>query len=506
MLFSETQLSAGVVTLPFYWLNDNPIFAYNVLTIVSVFLSGWFMYLLAKYLSRGNEYISILAALIFEFAPFKIAAIFHLQNLSILVLPLAVLLVLKYFASPRRKYLVMLFLAMLYVFYASWVQMVFVLMALGLFLLTLLLIKYVKLRPFLIVCAVIGLATLATLPLAKEYIRFSKENKAGFSVKEQVLYSSSVADYFLPYEDTLIGRAYYKANPGVIRNAYNLDSYSYHGLVMYAAAGAVMVLAFRFRKKSKELWSRYKLVAAFVIVGAAGLIISFGPFLKFKGGFTYPVFDGINVSIPMPWLAVDVLMPQLAFIRAIGRISVLFLFALCCLLVFLPGYLGELKVNRKYRRVILVSVGLLVFIELMPIRMIRMAQQSYSYNYSVPAVYRFIKDSEEVNDIIILNADYDYPGAPIPIARAEQVLWAGHHNKNIFNGYSGYEPREYIKEFEDFVDFRADDIPKLKERNIHYVLVDKELMTSKPWVDDNVSSLLPNRVYTDERYSMYKVE
>src|SRR6266540_3265030 len=67
MLYSETQLSAGGVTLPLHWINNNPIFAFNVLMIVSFFLSGWFMYLLAKRLSRGNELFSILAGLIFEF-------------------------------------------------------------------------------------------------------------------------------------------------------------------------------------------------------------------------------------------------------------------------------------------------------------------------------------------------------------------------------------------------------------------------------------------------------
>src|SRR5690349_20807186 len=33
MLYSEMQLSAGVLTLPLYWINQNPLFAYNVWTI-----------------------------------------------------------------------------------------------------------------------------------------------------------------------------------------------------------------------------------------------------------------------------------------------------------------------------------------------------------------------------------------------------------------------------------------------------------------------------------------
>jgi hypothetical protein len=48
MLYSESQLSAGVLTLPLHFINANPLFAYNVWTISSFFLGGFFMYLLAN--------------------------------------------------------------------------------------------------------------------------------------------------------------------------------------------------------------------------------------------------------------------------------------------------------------------------------------------------------------------------------------------------------------------------------------------------------------------------
>jgi hypothetical protein len=182
MLYSETQLSAGFVTLPLYWINDNPLFSNNVLTIVSCFLAGWFMYLLAKYLSKGNEIFSILAGLIFEFAPFKMAAIWHLQNLSIFCLPLAILLIMKFFDTNNRKYLWGLGLTLIYQFYASWYQMVFVAIAVSILAICMLLIRYVNWRQALMVLAVLALAAISTLPLAEQYIRFSKTNKATFGI------------------------------------------------------------------------------------------------------------------------------------------------------------------------------------------------------------------------------------------------------------------------------------------------------------------------------------
>ncbi len=130
---------------------------------------------------------------------------------------------------------------------------------------------------------------------------------------------------------------------------------------------------------------------------------------------------------------------------------------------------------------------------------------SYSYNYTVPKVYQFIKSRNDINSLIVLSADKDYPGATIPIARAEQVLWAGYHNKNIFNGYSGYTPPEYFSQLDDFTDFQQDDVAKLSALHIQYVLVDKLLSSSNPALTQNTHTFLGKPVYEDGRYVLYKV-
>lgn len=508
MLYSETQLSAGVVTLPLYWLSDSPILAYNILTIVLFFLSGWFMYLLAKYLSKGNEYISILSGLIFAFAPLKMAAIFHLQNLSICILPLAVLFILQYFDKRAKGYLIGLFVSLLYVFFASWVQMVFVGVALGILLLGYLIFKLSTVRQIAMVALAIVLAAATTLPLAREYMRFSKETNATFSIQQQITYSSDVKDYFTPYDGTVLGKVYYKLNPVSQRNAYNTDSFSYHGLVLYAVFIFIVSTAlFGIRKRKKALTKREDaLVYTLAAIVVVGFIASLGPVLKLYGHTTYQFGHEITAYIPMPYILIDKFVPQLSFIRAIGRISVITLFALCCLLALLPTYLNRFKLASKLRLAIFTAVGLFILIELMPVHQVPMLIRPYTMNWSVPDVYRFVKEKPEINNIVLLNPNYDYPDAPLPIARAEQVLWAGYHNKNIFNGYSGYEPTNYVRDFEDFVDFDEQDVRDLKAKDLRYVLVDKGLSSQKPWVNDRVASILKNRVYDDERYSLYKVE
>ena len=142
------------------------------------------MYLLVKRLSRGNILYSVMAGLIFEFAPIKISSVSHLQNISIFYLPLIFLMMLNYFDNKRKKWLIPLFILLVLQFYASWYQMVFVLVAVGLFILCMLLFRVIKPKIFLLTLVTVVLATISTLPLALKYVQFSKTNKATFGIQD----------------------------------------------------------------------------------------------------------------------------------------------------------------------------------------------------------------------------------------------------------------------------------------------------------------------------------
>lgn len=506
MLYSETQLSAGLLTLPLYVINHNPIFSYNIWTMLSFLFSGIFMYLLAKYLSRNNELVSILAAMVFEFAPFKMTGFGHLQNQSIFYLPLIVLLFLKFLSQKeiRKGYLVGAFLAMVLLFYASWYQMVFALMVIGPLLLGLLIAKTYRPKKIALLALVTFIAALTTLPLAKQYVRFSKSTGATFAIPDQTLFSSSLKDYFIPYYDTLEGHVYYHVRPHAKVNGYNNDSSSFHGLSLYLTCGLIMLATFtRFGKRTlakKEL----RLLWVFLAIGIIGFIVSLGPLLKVGQNFAYNA-PGITqgVVLPLPYILVDKFLPQLSFIRAIGRASIILLFSMCCTLAL--GSIFLEKIEYKKRSIILSILFLVVAFELFPPHQYRISQAAYSRNLSVPAVYKFIKNKPEIDDIVILRSDKDYPGAAIPIARAEDVLWAGYYNRNIFNGYSGYEPKSYASEYADFVDFHQDDLAKLRKLGLKYIIVDKQLSTSSPNLVNDVHAASPNMIYADKRYSLFKI-
>lgn len=506
MLYSETQLSAGILTLPLHVINPNPLFAVNIWHLMSALFSGFFMYLLARYLSKGNQAISILSGLIFEFAPTKISSMSHLQNLSIFYLPLIILMLLKYRDSGQRRYLGLFGLFSSLLFLASWYQMVFGLVVIVLFILFLVLQKTHRQKAKMLFFAVL-VALLPTLPLAREYVRFSKETSAGFSINSQVEFSASINDYVLPYQETPLGALYYKLKPDAHRNSYNPDSFSYTGISLYIIALICLVLAVR-KRKSQAYFAEHKLfIILLAITFVAGVIISLGPILKYGTHSSFPL-QGVRVSIPAPYILVNTLLPQLSFIRAIGRASVIALFALCCALAIFGGYLQTIESRTK--RIVLTSLVFVVTsLDLLPIRqLVRMPfikMDPQRIGYTIPEVYRFVENNPQINNIVIVRTQKDYPNIGLPTARIEDVLWSGYHNRNIFNGYSGYEPPAYKAGLKDYTDLQIDDVTEMKSQNLQYYLVDTLLSQDSPDILKNTESILGKSVYSDSRYSLFKI-
>jgi hypothetical protein len=513
MVYSETQLSAGLITLPLYFINQNPIFSYNVWTIASFFFAGWFMYLLAKYLSRGNEFYSTLSGLAFAFAPIKIAETTHLQNLSIFYLPLIILLIIKYLKQPKRKYLIGLFIALVLMFYASWYQMAFAAIAIIVLLLATWLLKITKWRPILPVLVTLFLAVVVTLPLVRDYVKFSKQSGASYGVNDQNIYSASLEDYFIPYKGTVAGNLYYKLRPQAQVNSFSPDGDSYAGITLYVVAGVLLVASFIKRKKDKEWGYVYKWAAVFLIIAAVSFVISLGPFLKLGSNYLHnaPGSGGaIRYAVALPYLAVDILAPQLSFIRAIDRANVLVLFGLCCVLALVPIALTASRRKKILKYGLAILLAVLIAVEFYPTHKVAMSGNPYYYNMNIPKAYIYIHDHPAVDNIIVLAPDNDYPGQtflPKPFLNGvfEQVLWAGYDNKNTFNGYSGYFPPNYNKDMSEFNDFQATDLIKMRSLGLRYILVDKLLSSSEPSLVNNISNAGPVKVYQDDRYVLFRI-
>lgn len=90
LAYSEHLLPQSLMAAPVLMLGGNPILAHNLLLFSSFPLAGLGMYLLARRLT-GDHWGAVLAALLYAFAPYRMAHLGHLQLLTIQWLPLALL-------------------------------------------------------------------------------------------------------------------------------------------------------------------------------------------------------------------------------------------------------------------------------------------------------------------------------------------------------------------------------------------------------------------------------
>src|SRR6266567_1196205 len=96
--FSENLLGEAIFFAPFYLLTHNPVFAYNMTFYLTFLLCGINMYFVARYYT-GKPFPAFVAALIYAFAPYRLAQIDHIHVLSGEWMPLAFL----YFDLSLRK-------------------------------------------------------------------------------------------------------------------------------------------------------------------------------------------------------------------------------------------------------------------------------------------------------------------------------------------------------------------------------------------------------------------
>lgn len=491
LVWSEAQVSTAVLFLPLRLVTDNPVAINNIATISMTFLLGLSMYLLAMHLSGGRRLIAIMCGLIFAFAPFRMSAIWHLQNLSIFAMPLAVLAILKYQAAASKRaarwWLAALFVVLLYQCYASWYQMAFTMLAVVTLVAGLRLARQVSWRQTGMLALVVGLAFIAVLPLAKVYVDSSKQNNSGYSLTEKTLYSSSLKDYAIPSSDTLTGKIFYKLTghkpSEQMHNGYNPDSQSYHGATLWLAALIGVVLYIRSARRGGTRTPQFvrsrALAYTFAAMAVVGVIISLGPFLKINETYVYILKSAqVPYTVPLPYLLVELLAPQLSFIRAIGRASVVPLMALCCLLALLPHVVARAQsaASRRYRMLGCVGLVLLLAADILPIHMVPMRPNIAQATYQIPAVYRYIRTQPQVDKLVIIASQDVSPGESNYVR--EQMLWAGYHGRYMYNGHSAFVPRDYQATMRSYYDLSGDDFASMRSKGLGYVLVDKKASTA----------------------------
>ncbi|MEW5959458.1 MAG: hypothetical protein AB1801_17175 [Chloroflexota bacterium] len=173
LAYSEHLLSTALLVLPIQLIAGEPLLAYNLSLLLTFPLAAFGMYLLAGRWTRRRA-AAFIAGLIFGFAPYRFAAIAHLQLLTFQWLPFMLLYLDKILADPpptRRFHHSLSFgLFLLLQILASWYLALYTALILGVYGLIAVLTRRSS-RSRLLVSLAAGLPVLLlTLPLVWPYL------------------------------------------------------------------------------------------------------------------------------------------------------------------------------------------------------------------------------------------------------------------------------------------------------------------------------------------------
>jgi hypothetical protein len=90
LVYSESNLGAGVLAIPVYWATRNPYAAHNFVVLLTFVLSGTATYYLVRYLS-GDRRAAAVSGICFAYCPYVFSHLPHIHLLMTAGLPLSML-------------------------------------------------------------------------------------------------------------------------------------------------------------------------------------------------------------------------------------------------------------------------------------------------------------------------------------------------------------------------------------------------------------------------------
>lgn len=422
LALSDPILLEGFTAAPLLWLGASPVLAYNLLVLASFVLSGTTAWLLARRVT-GSAAASVIAGVIFAFAPYRFEHYVHLEILWGFWMPLALLAL--HIAVDRgtvvaglRTGLVVIAQALSCLYYAVYLGMT---LALG----GLLLVRW-RDRDRVRVLAGLALGAVAAVAVMALYLQpllAIRPELQSRSAGEAAGYSATLASYLAtPLDNRLYGQTTGWLGSGELR--------LFPGLVAVGLAiGA--------------LWWPRRFAWTYVAILAFATLASFGMNAPF-----FPLIRGAVELVSM--------------LRVPARFAAIGLCALGVLAAMGTASLLERLRSDRTRGLVLAAIGAAMLTEystavrLEPVRL-------------EPApVYRWLARQPR-------GAVIELPVAPagaLPGNGPERQYYSTFHWQPLLNGYSGYYPltnlalREHLRVFP-----RGGWIDLLLERGARYVVV-----------------------------------
>ncbi|GEM_PF-1205999 len=402
MVFYPVYFVYGLLSIPFQAILGTPSGIpafFNFITVLSFILTGYFTFLLVRYLTfssfgTAKNSAAFISGLIFAFTPFRFWNISRCHVTCTEFLVLAVYLYLLAVEQKKKRHGIGLGVALLLLVYSSPNYMIY------LFIFILIHLGYLMTkdrglvisRDFLKQAVIAGIVFIPPfLPLAIAVLKQLLDPTVTFMppLKEQVEYSGNLLGYIIPGSIQTLYQPLIHLLPAVdpdLSRSHGVGGYEI--FLGYSVIALAAVTLIRIRPPKVGLWA---------ITGILFFILSLGPFLHVGK------HDLFSVPLPLRWLSW--FMPVFQVDRSPVRFVVMTELALAVIVGMGMASLSERFLQRWYRA-FLAGFGLLVCLEFLQ------APLSLSA-VPIPEFHRGIADEPgefSVLDLPMLPDIYRYSG------------------------------------------------------------------------------------------------
>ncbi len=423
LAYTDSVLLQGVTTAPLIWAGVSNVAAYNIALLLSIALSGWAMWKYAAHLT-GSSAAAVLAGIVFAFVPFRFDHYHHLELQAAIFLPLTLLFFDRAIETGSRRdaWLMMgAFAAQMYscIYYGVFLATALVPIAL----LRLWTATAHARRSFLrALVPAAAAAVVVVLPYAMSY----GANRATLGDRldrDVLLYSATWPNYLA----TTAANAWYGATSVFGQS----ERYLFPGVIALVLA-AFGVVAFDRQR------------ATLAVVGACGLIISFG--------LNSPLYEALR-AVAFPYRG----------LRAPARAAILLYLALAALAAY--GWARLMRGRSRNTVAIattIVAVALLAEYRTNLDAWLEMPRQ--------PAeVYRWLAQQPRS---VVAEVPFAQADALHSISDGLYMFNSTSHWQPIVNGYSGFFPPTFMELAEQTRNFPDDaSIAYLKRREVDLIVI-----------------------------------
>lgn len=411
-----SQITFGLLPIygPIYEVTGNINLAYNLTCFISFILSGLFMHILVKYL-LNNHSAAFVAGTIFLANPLRMVYLSLVALVAMQWMPLAVLYLDKFIKKYSYKNILLFtfffWLQFISGFYSGYATVIICI----LYIISSLFMKRIKINKSLLKhCTIFILFCLfvfVTIGLSFIEARQDRTIKTNLDV----IYSFS-PDFPRDYLSVYWGNKIYGRYLGFIRTEPLVPLFSGIILPLFVITGLIIKVKDPILKTIRT---------NFRLITLIGFLLTFGPFLKYKGALT---------MIPMPYLLIMEIIPGFSSLRVPSRLIYIFLFGGAILGALVYYILNKYIKKTLYKRIFLVILIILLMIEYT-----NDAHLSSIQPYSkVPEVYEWVKNNDIKGGILELPVEKGN-------LKNEAIYsyFSAYHLKPIVNGYGAYYPKSH---------------------------------------------------------------